>query len=53
MNTITRQDGQGTTAPLARRCVLIGGLSLGLTALARRSGGAASKPTISVHKSPT
>ena len=43
----------GITAPIARRCVLIGGLTLALAALGRRAAGGASKPVVSVHKSPT
>lgn len=44
---------QALTAPIARRCMLIGGLTLALTALGRQAAVGASKPIVSVHKSPT
>jgi hypothetical protein len=39
--------------PLARRSLLVGGVTLALAATAARLVGAAPKPTITVHKSPT
>ena len=54
MIPITREADQGMHAPIARRRVLISGLSLVLVALGRGPAAhAASKPSISVHKSPT
>ena len=38
---------------LARRSILIGSVTLALSAAGGRFGGAAAKPTITVHKSPT
>jgi len=38
---------------LGRRVVLIGGVTLALAAAGGRLVGAAAKPTITVHKSPT
>ncbi len=46
------EGDQGMSAPLARRGLLAGGVTLLLVAGARLVGGAA-KPTITVHKSPT
>ena len=45
---ISMSDGS-----IARRRVLVGGLMLALTAVGGRTAAGASKPTISVHKSPT
>jgi hypothetical protein len=41
------------SGPLARRSILVGGATLALAAVAGRLGAAASKPAITVHKSPT
>jgi hypothetical protein len=38
---------------LARRSLLIGGVTLALAAAGGRLGAAAAKPAITVHKSPT
>jgi hypothetical protein len=38
---------------LARRGLLVGGVTLALAAAGARLAGAAAKPTITVHKSPT
>ena len=50
MSTVTTAVGKGI---LARRSVLVGGVTLALAAAGVRLGSAASKPTITVHKSPT
>jgi len=41
------------SAPVGRRSFLIGSLALTLDVVAQRAVGAASRPTITVHKSPT
>lgn len=41
------------SGPIARRSILVGGLTLALAAAGGRLGAAAAKPTITVHKSPT
>jgi hypothetical protein len=41
------------SAPLARRSLLVGGATLLVAAAGGRLVGAAAKPTITVHKSPT
>jgi len=38
---------------LARRSILIGSVTLALAAVGERLVGAAAKPTITIHKSPT
>jgi hypothetical protein len=54
MIPITTEHEQGMPEPIARRRVLVSGLSLVLVALGRGPAArAASKPTITVHKSPT
>jgi hypothetical protein len=57
MGTITTKDGtriyEGMSEFLARRGLLIGGVTAVLAAAAGRLVGAAEKPTITVHKSPT
>ena len=44
---------QAMSGSLARRSILIGSVTLALSAVGARLGGAAAKPTITVHKSPT
>jgi hypothetical protein len=44
---------EGTSGPLARRGLLIGAATVALAAAGTRLVGAAAKPTITVHKSPT
>jgi hypothetical protein len=39
--------------PIARRSILVGGLTVALLAVGGRAGLEASKATIAVHKSPT
>jgi len=51
MSTVTTKDGT-QIEPLARRRLLVGGMSLLLVA-GVPGVGAAAKPTITVHKSPT
>ncbi|MFI5325372.1 MAG: hypothetical protein ACHQ7H_03990 [Candidatus Rokuibacteriota bacterium] len=41
------------SAPLARRGLLLGALTVAFAAAGARLAGAAAKPTITVHKSPT
>lgn len=64
MGTLTTKDGSHiyyapfygamrTSAPLARRGFLAGGMTLALAAAGARLVGAAAKPPIAVHKSPT
>jgi hypothetical protein len=62
MSTITPKDdtqiydkdrGTGQRTPLARRSLLVGGATLLVAAAGARLVGAAAKPAITVHKSPT
>lgn len=60
MSTITTKGGIRICdrdwdggSPIARRGVLIGSLALALTAMGGRPVWGATKPTVSVHKSPT
>ncbi|HEU4438014.1 MAG TPA: hypothetical protein VFT36_02115 [Methylomirabilota bacterium] len=54
MSTIQTEDVQDMQEPITRRRMLVGGSSLVMVALGRGHAiGAASKPPISVHKSPT
>ncbi len=51
MSTITTKDG--TEIYHARLGLLIGAVTVALAAAGARLAGAAAKPTITVHKSPT
>jgi hypothetical protein len=58
MSTITTKDSafrlpQGMSGSLPRRSLLVGGVTLALSAAGGRLVGAAAKPAITVHKSPT